>query len=90
MRNRGEPFMHSPYILGGGVQLVLGHARVVNTVLCATRDSNLHLKDAFHGCHPFQVLLTDANVLVVWLLGQVEHVRGKQWLPMSFEECLIS
>mmetsp|Transcript_43752 Transcript_43752/g.115710 ORF Transcript_43752/g.115710 Transcript_43752/m.115710 type:complete len:400 (+) Transcript_43752:317-1516(+) len=77
------------HVRSGGVQLGVVHAGVVHAVLDAAGDADLHLQDDLHGRHPLQVLRADANVLLVRLLGEVEHVAGEERLPGRLEVLLV-
>mmetsp|Transcript_43744 Transcript_43744/g.115682 ORF Transcript_43744/g.115682 Transcript_43744/m.115682 type:complete len:398 (+) Transcript_43744:317-1510(+) len=85
----GQRLPDLPDLLGRGVELVLRHAGVVHPVLHAAGDADLHLQDDLHGRHPLQVLRADANVLLVRLLGEVEHVAGEERLPGRLEVLLV-
>mmetsp|Transcript_87171 Transcript_87171/g.188762 ORF Transcript_87171/g.188762 Transcript_87171/m.188762 type:complete len:381 (+) Transcript_87171:439-1581(+) len=77
-------------ILRRGVELVLRGVGVVHAVLDTASDADLHLQDLVHGRHPLQVLRADANVLLIRLLGEVQHVRGEERLAVRLEEGLVS
>mmetsp|Transcript_95363 Transcript_95363/g.132466 ORF Transcript_95363/g.132466 Transcript_95363/m.132466 type:complete len:288 (+) Transcript_95363:168-1031(+) len=84
-----EGLVDREHIRRRGVQLLLGGSAVVNAIFHSTSDSNLHLQDLLHGGHAGQVLCADGNVLLIGLLGQVQHVRREEGLAMLLEECLV-
>merc|ERR1712216_254075 len=89
LRDRAKSGMHQEAICRSGVEFVLADATVVDTILHATRDADLHLKNLVHWGHLFKVLRADTNVLIVGLLGQVKHVGGEKWFTINFEVFLV-
>mmetsp|Transcript_93253 Transcript_93253/g.216726 ORF Transcript_93253/g.216726 Transcript_93253/m.216726 type:complete len:217 (+) Transcript_93253:449-1099(+) len=87
--DRGQGVPHQLRVLGCAVELVLGHPRVVHAVLHAACDSDLHLQYEVHGCHLLEVLCADGHVLLVWLLGEVQHVRAEEWLAVHLKVLLV-
>ena len=63
---------------------------VVDAVLLTTGDADLHLQPHLHGGHPLEVLDAGGDVLLVKLLGQVQHVAGEQGLVVLLETQDIS
>ena len=47
---------------------------VVDAIFLTTGDTDLHLQPHLHGGHPLEVLDAGRDVLLVKLLGQVQHV----------------
>merc|ERR1719199_351545 len=90
LRDGTERAVHQKDILRRRVELILADATVVNTILNTTSDADLHLKDLIHGCHLFEVLSTNANILVMGLLRQVKHVGCEERLAIYFEVLLVS
>ena len=70
------------HLFRGSVEVLLGRAGVVNAVLLATGDADFHLEPDLHLCHALKVLRTCVNVLIVLLLGEVEHVARKERLSV--------
>lgn len=64
------------------VKRVVVDASIVDAILLATSDSNFHLKPLVDLGHACKVLLTNGDVVVLGLLGEIEHVRGKQGLAV--------
>ena len=44
-----------------------------------------HLQPLFHRCGPLEVLGCGLNVPVNFLLGQIDHVGGEEWLVVLLE-----
>ena len=80
--NLGEGGVDVENVRGLGVELAVVNARVVNTVLFATGDTNLHLEPEAEGGHAGEVLDARRDVLLFGLLGQVEHVGGEEGLAV--------
>mmetsp|Transcript_56879 Transcript_56879/g.139601 ORF Transcript_56879/g.139601 Transcript_56879/m.139601 type:complete len:494 (-) Transcript_56879:105-1586(-) len=84
----GELLVDLVDLLGSGVELRLVHILVVDAVLLAARDAELHLEHHAHGGHALQVVLADLDVLLDGLLGEVNHVRREKGLPVRLEVAL--
>jgi hypothetical protein len=87
--DRGEGLVHGEHLLGGRVQLLGVDVLVVDPVLLAAGDPDLHLEPDLHGGHALEVLEADGNVILVGLLRQVEHVRPIEGLAVLVEELLV-
>mmetsp|Transcript_19029 Transcript_19029/g.48815 ORF Transcript_19029/g.48815 Transcript_19029/m.48815 type:complete len:310 (+) Transcript_19029:456-1385(+) len=81
--------VHLPHLLRLRVQAARVHVRVVNAVLLAARDAQLHLEQQVDLGHALQVLLADGNVILQGLLGEVQHVRGEERLAVLLEVLLV-
>ena len=88
-RDWGQGLVHGENGLWLGVQGLLVHVLVVDTVLFTTGDTNLHLEPLVHLGHSGEVLDTGGDVLVVGLLRQVQHVRGEQRSAVGGEKLLV-
>lgn len=71
-----------PDVLGLGVQSCVVDTLVVHTVLLTTGDTDLHLEPDADLGHAGKVLLAGLDVLLLGLLGEIEHVRA-----VSVERC---
>ena len=78
----GEGLVHGPDLLGGGVELLGINILVVDTVLLATSDTDLHLEPDLHLDKALKVLDADGNVLFIRLLTEIKHVRGVEGLSV--------
>ena len=76
-------------ILGLGVEGVVINVLVVDTILLATSDTNLHLEPLLHGSGALKVLGSGLDVPLDGLLGEIDHVRGEEGLPSSLEVGLV-
>lgn len=70
----GESGVDIEDVLGLGVETRVVDAGVIDTVLLATGDTDLHLEPEAHRRHALEVLNADGDVLFLVLLGEVEHV----------------
>mmetsp|Transcript_98190 Transcript_98190/g.262304 ORF Transcript_98190/g.262304 Transcript_98190/m.262304 type:complete len:209 (-) Transcript_98190:210-836(-) len=84
-----QRFVDLVHVLRRRIQLVLGHPRVVHAMLHSARDADLHLQNLIDLFHPPQVLLANRDVLLIGLLGQVQHVAREQGLSTSPEVLLV-
>jgi hypothetical protein len=88
-RNRGQRRVDFVDVLGLGVEGVVIHTGVVNAILLTTGNTNLHLEPLLHWCSTLKVFLGDGNVLVLLLLGKINHVRGEEGLAVGLEVGLV-
>lgn len=79
-----------PDVLRLSVELGVIDSGIIDAVLLATGNANLHLEPEANGGHPFEVLLADSDVLLLALLGKVKHVRGEERFLVLLEIGLIS
>mmetsp|Transcript_20997 Transcript_20997/g.43616 ORF Transcript_20997/g.43616 Transcript_20997/m.43616 type:complete len:278 (+) Transcript_20997:173-1006(+) len=87
--DRSKGFVYVPNLLRTGVKLFGVNIFIVHSILLASSNSNLHLEPHFHGCHPFEVLNADSDVLFIWLLGKIKHVGREKRLAVLSEIGLI-
>ena len=85
----GQGLVDGVDLLGAGVELLGVHILVVDAVLLAAGDADLHLEPDLHGGHALEVLDADGNVLLVGLLAEVEHVGGEEGLAVLGVELLV-
>lgn len=71
------------------VEGVVVHILIVDTVLLATSDTNLHLEELLHGCGTLEVGSSGLEVLLDRFLGQIDHVRGEEGHTVGLEELLV-
>ena len=76
-------------VFGLGVERGVVDRRVVDTVLLTTSDTNLHLEPEVDLGHALKVLYAELNVLLLWLLREVEHVGGEEGLSVLLEVSLV-
>mmetsp|Transcript_2361 Transcript_2361/g.4505 ORF Transcript_2361/g.4505 Transcript_2361/m.4505 type:complete len:348 (+) Transcript_2361:218-1261(+) len=88
VRHLGERLVHLPDLLRLGVEVLGVDVLVVDAVLLATRDAQLHLQKHAHLTHALEVLLANLDVLVKRLLGEVDHVRREERLAVHLEVAL--
>ena len=81
--------LHHPHLLRFGVEVLRIGVLVVDAVLLAAGDPQLHLKQHVHLGHPFHVLDADLDVLAERLLREVEHVRREERLAVRLEVLLV-
>lgn len=86
----GESVVNVEDILRLSVEGVVVNILVVDTILLATSDTNLHLEPLLHGGSTLQVLGSGLNVEVDGLLRKIDHVRREQGLAVLLEVSLIS
>src|SRR5690349_939941 len=65
-------------VLGLGVERSVVDLRVIDTVLLASSNTDLHLEMAVDLGHALKVLDADLDVLLLGVLGEIEHVRGEE------------
>ena len=85
-----EGVIHIPDILRLRVQAGVVYARIIHTVLLASRDSDFHLKPKTKRDHALEVFDACSDVFLLGLFGQVKHVGGEQRDLMLFVVRLIS
>jgi hypothetical protein len=85
----GKRLVDVENVLRLGVQAGVVDVRVVDTVLLSSGDTDLHLEPLVHLGHPLEVLDTGLNVLLLGLLGQVQHVRGEEGDTVLLEVGLV-
>jgi hypothetical protein len=88
-RDGGECLVDVPDVLGLGVERVVVDVLVVDTVLLATSDADLHLEPLLHWRRALEVLLGGLDVLINSLFGKIDHVAGEEGFAMLLEVCLI-
>jgi hypothetical protein len=76
-------------VLGLGVQGVVVDGLVVNAVLLATGDTDLHLDPLLHGSNALEVGGGGLDVVVDLLLGKVDHVGAEEGLAVDLEVGLV-
>ena len=87
--NFGESLVDIPNVLGLGIELGVVDASVVDTILFTTSDADLHLEPDTERCHTLEVLHADLDVLLLWLLGEIQHVRREKGFTVLLEVFLI-
>mmetsp|Transcript_130347 Transcript_130347/g.316665 ORF Transcript_130347/g.316665 Transcript_130347/m.316665 type:complete len:306 (-) Transcript_130347:343-1260(-) len=90
VRDRRQRVPHQFRVLWRGIELVTRDTRVVHAILYAASNANLHLQDQVHGRHFLKIFGTNCHVLLVGLLGEVEHVRAEERLAMGLEVFCVS
>ena len=70
------------HLFRSGVEVLLGCAGVVNAVLFAAGDADLHLQPDPDLGHALEVLCTSRDVLAILLLREVEHVAREEGLSV--------
>lgn len=78
-----------PNVLGLGVEARIVDVGIVDTVLLAAGDANLHLEPDAKGSHALEVLDAVGDVVLLGLFGEVEHMGGKEGLLMLLEIVLV-
>jgi len=86
----GERLVDVEDVLRLGVQAGVVDVRVVDTVLLSSGDTDLHLEPLVHLGHSLKVLDTSLNVLLLGLLGQVQHVGREEGDTVLLEVGLVS
>lgn len=76
-------------ILGLGVKLGVVDASVIDTILLTTGDTDFHLEPEAERCHALEVLYAGLDVLLLRLLGEIQHVGREQRLAVLLEVLLI-
>lgn len=76
-------------VLGLGVEGVVVNGLVVNTVLLATGDTDLHLDPLLHGSNTLEVGSGGVDVVSDLLLGEINHVGGEEGLAVDLEVGLV-
>lgn len=89
-RNWRESLVDVVNVLWLCVERVVVDGLVVDTVLLTTGDTDLHLEPLLHWCSALEVLGGGLDVLLDWLLGKIDHVRGEEWGAGGLELLLIS
>ena len=84
----GQSLVHGVDLLGAGVELLGVDVLVVDAILLAASDTDLHLEPDLHRGHALEVLDANGNVLLVGLLAEVEHVGGEEGLSVGLEVLL--
>jgi hypothetical protein len=79
-----------PNVLRLSVELGIVDFSVIDTVLLTTSNADLHLEPDAEGGHTFEVLDAGGDILLLGLLGKVEHMRGEERFPMLLEVGFIS
>lgn len=79
-----------PNVFRLSVQAGVINVTVVNAVLLATGDADLHLKPQSNGRHALEVFDARRDILILGLLREIEHVGREQWLLVLFEVGLVS
>ena len=85
----GEGLVHGPDLLRSGVELLRINILVVDAILLATSDTDLHLEPDLHLDKALKVLDADGNVLLIGLLAKIKHVRGVEGLSVLLEVSLV-
>ena len=85
----GQGLVDLPDLLGLRVELGRVDVGVVDAVLLAAGDAQLHLQEQVGLGHARQVLDAGRDVLLEGVLGQIEHVRGEQRLAVLGEVVLV-
>jgi len=85
----GEGVVNVQNILGLGVEGSVIDLRVVNTILLASGNTDLHLEMAVDLGHALKVLDADLNVLLLAVLREIEHVGGEEGLAMLLKVLLV-
>lgn len=78
-----------PDVLWLGVELVVVDAGVVDAVLLAAGDADLHLEPEAERGHALEVGDAGGDVLLLGLLGEVEHVGGEERLLVGLVVGLV-
>mmetsp|Transcript_33387 Transcript_33387/g.80579 ORF Transcript_33387/g.80579 Transcript_33387/m.80579 type:complete len:209 (-) Transcript_33387:222-848(-) len=84
-----QSFVDLVHVRWGRIQLVLGHSGIVHAILNSAGDTDLHLQNLIDLLHALQVLLANRDVLLIGLLGQVQHVAREQGLSEGLEVRLV-
>mmetsp|Transcript_51508 Transcript_51508/g.125612 ORF Transcript_51508/g.125612 Transcript_51508/m.125612 type:complete len:336 (+) Transcript_51508:49-1056(+) len=87
--HRREGLVNLPDLVGLRVHAGVVHALVVDAILLATGDAELHLEQAVDLGHALEVLDADLDVLVEGLLGEIEHVGAEEGLAVLLEILLV-
>jgi hypothetical protein len=86
----GEGIVDVENVLGLGVERSVVDLGVVNTILLASGDTDLHLEVAVDLGHALKVLDTNLDVLLLGVLREIEHVGREEGLAVLGEVLLIS
>ena len=70
--------MYVVHVLGLGVQAVVVDTSVINAIFFTTRDTYFHLEPDTQRRHAFEILGARRDILILWLLGKIEHVGREQ------------
>ena len=76
-------------VLGLSVEGVVVNGLVVNAVLLATGDTDLHLDPLLHGSDTLEVRSGGVDVVGDLLLGEINHVGGEEGLAVDLEVGLV-
>ena len=82
VRDGTELLVHLVNLLGLGVQVLQGNVGVVNAILLAASDAELHFQQDANLRHAGEIVLANVNVLLDGLLGKVDHVRREEGLAV--------
>lgn len=88
-RDGGEGVVDVEDVLGLGVEGVVVNVLVVDAVLLATGDANLHLEPLLHGGSALEVGGGGLDVPVDGLLGEINHVGAEEGLASGLEVRLV-
>mmetsp|Transcript_11226 Transcript_11226/g.31719 ORF Transcript_11226/g.31719 Transcript_11226/m.31719 type:complete len:248 (+) Transcript_11226:622-1365(+) len=82
VRDGTELLVNLVNLLRLGVQVLKGNVGVVNAILLAAGDAELHFQQDANLRHAGEIILADVNILLDGLLGKVDHVRGEERLAV--------
>mmetsp|Transcript_20053 Transcript_20053/g.33164 ORF Transcript_20053/g.33164 Transcript_20053/m.33164 type:complete len:312 (+) Transcript_20053:308-1243(+) len=85
----GEGLVDGPHLLGGGVELLGIDVLVVDAILLAASDTDLHLEPDLHLDETLKVLDADCDILLIGFLAEIKHVRGVEGLSVLLEVSLV-
>ena len=88
-RNRAQRLVHLPNVLRLCIERVVINVFVVNTILLAASNSDLHFKLLLPWCGAGQVLSRRLDVVLNTLLRQVDHVAAEERNAVLCEEGLV-
>jgi hypothetical protein len=88
-RDRGEGVVDIEDVLRLGVERVVINILVVDTILLATSDADLHLEPLLHRGSALEILSGGLNVPLNVFLREIDHVRGEKRLAGSLEVSLV-
>lgn len=88
-RDRAERLVDVPDVLGLRVEGVVVNVLVVDTILLAAGDANLHLEPLLPWRSTCEVLGSGLDVVVDALLRKIDHVAAEQRDAVFLEEGLI-
>ena len=72
--DRRECGVYVVHFLRLGVQAAILHTGVINAIFFTSRDTNFHLEPDAQRRHAFEIFDARCDVLILRLLGEVEHV----------------